>query len=127
MASADVAPEERKRIPQVTVRLSSAAAGVSNMRNAVAPSLRLLFAIAVATLLIACANLANLLLARGLGRRVEFAVRTALGASRARLVTGTLIESLLLSLCGAAAGLLISYAVFCLKKTITFRGASYFA
>ena len=125
MASADVAPEERKRIPQVTVRLSSAAAGVSNMRNAVAPSLRLLFAIAVATLLIACANLANLLLARGLGRRVEFAVRTALGASRARLVTGTLIESLLLSLCGAAAGLLISYAGAHAMVAMTFRGATY--
>jgi predicted permease len=125
MASADVAPEDRKRIPQVTVRLSSAAAGVANIRNEVGPSLRLLFAIAVATLLIACANLANLLLARGLGRQVEFAVRTALGASRPRLVTGTLIESVLLSLCGAAAGLLVSYAGAHAIVAMTFRGASY--
>jgi len=124
-ASADVAPDDRKRIPQVTVRLSSAAAGVASMRNVIAPALLLLFATAGATLLIACGNLANLLLARGLGRRVEFAVRTALGASRARLVRGTLIESLLLSLGGAAAGLLVSYAGAHAMVAMAFRGATY--
>ena len=124
-ASPDLSIDDRQRIPQITVRLSSAAAGVSNMRAAVGPSLQLLFAIALATLLIACANLANLLLARGLARRAEFAVRTALGASRARLVTSTVIESLLLSTVGGAAGLAVSYAGARAIVSMAFRGSTY--
>ena len=73
------------------------------------PGLRLLMGVVAAVLAIGCANLAGLLLARGVSRRGEFAVRAALGATRGRLVRQLVVESLVLSAAGGLAGLAFAY------------------
>ena len=123
-ATLDLSADERARIPQQHVKVIPAAGGVSNMRDEVGPSLKLLQAIAGVVLLIACANLANLLLARGIARRTETAVRVALGAPRRRLVAGFLVESVLLACAGGIMGLLVAFAGARAIIDLTFRGAS---
>ena len=73
------------------------------------PALRLLMGVVATVLVIACANLAGLLMARGGSRRGELALRASLGASRGRLVSQLVVESLTLACCGGLAGLVLAY------------------
>ncbi len=99
-------------------------AGVSQMRSNFSADLRLLSIITGLVLLVACANLANLQLARAAGRTSQTAIRVALGAARSRLVRLTLLESLLLAICGGVAGLLVASWLTTFLLHMVFRGAS---
>jgi predicted permease len=103
------------------LRVSPGGAGFSTLRRDYSESLLLLMVTACCVLLVACANIANLLLARGLRNRQQTAVRVALGASRGRLVRNALIESVTLSLIGGAAGVSVAWAGARLILYLAFR------
>ena len=106
----DMTSQEKMIWGKQTLHLTPGGAGVSLMRDEYKDSLWLLFMAALCVLLVACANIANLLLARGLRNRNQTAIRAALGASPTRLIRAALTESLALSILGAVAGVGVAYA-----------------
>ena len=105
----DALSTERSRAQFLSrqVLLADGARGEQPNRSELVPVFVLLFSISGIVILIACANIANLLLARGVSRAGEFAVRLSLGASRGQLITQLMIESCMLAVAGGAAGLLV--------------------
>jgi predicted permease len=107
---ADMEPGEKQLWQQQTVHLVPGGGGVAAMRDEYQAGLKLLLIAAGCVLLVACGNLANLMLARGLKNRAQISVRVALGASRIRLVRRALVESVLLAVIGGALGIAVAYA-----------------
>jgi predicted permease len=112
-------------IPKQHVVLVPGGGGIQNLQQESGDGLKMLMILSTVVLLIACANIANLSLARTTARRTEVSLRMALGAGRARLVRQMFTESVLLSCLGGAAGLAVAYAGSRMILTLAFPDAKY--
>jgi macrolide transport system ATP-binding/permease protein len=115
--------DEKKNLAQSHVILTSAGIGIANMQQQYGTGLKFLLWISALVLLIACANIANLVLVRGMARRAETSIRMALGAQRKRLIRQMLTESVVLSCMGGLAGLAVAYAGTRVLLTMAFPNA----
>ena len=97
-------------IPKMHVVLTAGGGGIQNLQQQTGKGLKMLMILSSVVLLIACANIANLLLARSTARRADIALRMALGAGRRRVTGQILTESVVLGCIGGLAGLLVAYA-----------------
>ena len=97
-------------IPKMHVVLTAGGGGIQNLQQETGKGLKMLMILSSVVLLIACANIANLLLARSTARRADIALRMALGAGRRRVTGQILTESVVLGCIGGLAGLLVAYA-----------------
>ncbi len=106
----DMTPNDRATLPEQTLFLRPGGAGISSMRDQYEHWLQILMMVSGFVLLIVCANVANLMLVRGMERRKQVSLSMALGARPGRLVRQALTESILLGIAGGAAGLEIAFA-----------------
>jgi predicted permease len=116
----DMSPNERSKFPEQTLFLRPGGAGITTMREEYEHWLQILMMVSGFVLLIVCANVANLMLVRGMQRRRQISVSMALGARASRIMRQPLTESILLSLFGGAAGLAIAFACTRLILHFTF-------
>jgi predicted permease len=119
----DMSPQEKQLWQQQTLHLVPGGAGIADMRDQYKDGLKLLLIAAACVLLVACGNLANLMLARGLKERGQTSVRVALGASWARLVRKALVECMLLAVTGGVLGVAVAYAGTRLILYLAFHSA----
>jgi predicted permease len=112
-------------LPKQVLTVVPAGAGVGIMKEQYGRSLQILLGVCGLVLLIACANVANLLLARAVSRRGQTAIRLALGASRRQIVTQALVESILLAVAGGIAGLAVAAGAARLLLALAFAGATF--
>ncbi len=117
-------PGEKQLWQQQTLHLIPGGAGVADMREQYKDGLKLLLIAAGCVLLVACGNLANLMLARGLKDRAQTSIRVALGASRRRLVRKALVESVTLAVIGGIAGIAVAYGGTRLILYLAFQNGS---
>src|SRR6201996_8921479 len=115
--------EGKKALAKAHVVLTPAGGGIQALQQQYDSNLYLLMTISGLVLLIACANIANLLLVRGMGRKAEMSLRTALGAMRGRIIQQLLTESIVLSVLSGAAGLLVAYVGARTLLMLAFPGA----
>ena len=101
-------PDVIRMLPKQVINVVPAGAGVAEMKEEYGRSLQILLAVCGMVLLIACANVANLLLARAVARRGQTALRLAVGASGRQIVGQALLESILLAVAGGIAGLVVA-------------------
>jgi macrolide transport system ATP-binding/permease protein len=113
---------DRPLLDRIHVVVTPAGGGIQNMQQAYGDRLRLLMWIAGLVLLIACANIANLLLVRGMRRTAEMSLRTALGARRGRIVQQLLTESIVLAILSGIAALAVSYGGARMLLALEFTG-----
>ncbi len=118
-------PEIVRNLPKQVVNVIPAGGGVAVMKEEYGRSLEILLTVCGLVLLIACANVANLMLARAVARRGQTAVRLALGATPKQIITQALSESVLLALAGGVAGLLVAVAAARLLLSLAFHNAHF--
>ena len=106
----DMEPSEKQLWKQQTLHLIPGGAGVASLRSEYEDGLKLLLVAAGCVLLVACGNVANLMLARGLKERAQTSIRVALGAPRHRLVRRSLVECVMLASIGGILGIGVAYA-----------------